>query len=265
MSIMDTPTTIPAILPAQSVRPVIEIRHLTKTYGMGDIAVHALTDVSLSIERGDYVAIMGASGSGKSTLMNILGCLDTPTSGRYRLAGVDVSTLEDNEQAQIRNGRIGFVFQSFNLIPRTTAIANVELPLVYAGVKRADRRERAIKALTAVGLAGRLDHLPSELSGGQSQRVAIARAMVTNPAIILADEPTGALDSVSTADVLTLFDELNVQGRTVITITHEDEVAEHAKRVIRLRDGRIISDERHAPAHGRPPRFQPLLTVKEAS
>jgi putative ABC transport system ATP-binding protein len=207
----------------------------------------------LTIERGDYLAIMGASGSGKSTLMNILGCLDVPTSGRYWLAGFDVSQLDGNDIADVRNRRIGFVFQSFNLIPRTSALVNVEMPLVYGGMKRADRRELAVRALTRVGLENRLEHLPNQLSGGQQQRVAIARAIVTNPAMILADEPTGALDSTSSGEVLTIFDELNMEGRTVVVITHEDEVARHAKRVIRLRDGSIIDDVRYAPADGRPP------------
>ncbi len=224
-------------------------------YGVGDVQVHALRRVSLDIERGDYVAIMGASGSGKSTLMNLIGCLDAASGGRYILAGTDVGALTDDEQAAIRNRRIGFVFQSFNLIPRTSAIANVELPLVYAGVKRAERRTRALAALDAVGLADRIDHLPNQLSGGQQQRVAIARAIVTKPAIILADEPTGALDSTSTADVLAMFDRLNAQRRTVVMITHESDVAAHAKRVVRLRDGQIIDDRRAAPVRGLPPRM----------
>ncbi len=235
--------------------PVVELSAVTKVYGEGDTTVHALRGVTLRIERGDYVAIMGASGSGKSTMMNIIGCLDAPSSGRYRLAGTDVSTLDEDEQADIRNRAIGFVFQSFNLIPRTSALANVELPLAYSRVGRVERRSRAIAALEAVGLGDRLEHLPSQLSGGQAQRVAIARAMVTSPAMVLADEPTGALDSVSTADVLGLFDELNVQGRTVVVITHEDEVARHAKRVIRLRDGGVISDERVAGVRKYPPLF----------
>jgi putative ABC transport system ATP-binding protein len=233
--------------------PVIAMRNVTKTYGQGDIEVHALQHISLTIERGDYLAIMGASGSGKSTLMNILGCLDVPTSGRYRLAGVDVGHLGQNDVADIRNRRIGFVFQSFNLIPRTSALANVEMPLVYGGMKRADRRPLAVRALTLVGLADRLNHFPNQLSGGQQQRVAIARAIVTNPAMILADEPTGALDSTSSAEVLMIFDGLNMEGRTVVVITHEDEVARHAKRVIRLRDGSIVDDFRNAPADGLPP------------
>ena len=241
--------------------PVIALRDVTKVYGTGDVEVHALRGVSLLIERGDYVAIMGASGSGKSTLMNILGCLDVPTAGRYRLAGIDVATLGDDELADIRNRRIGFVFQSFNLIPRTTALANVELPLVYGGMKRHARRERALGALARVGLDDRIDHMPNQLSGGQQQRVAVARAIVTNPAMILADEPTGALDSTSTADVLGLFDELNREGRTVIVITHEAEVAAHARRIIRLFDGAVLSDERSRPVAppglGAPPGSRP--------
>ena len=233
--------------------PVIAIRNVTKTYGMGEVEVHALRGVSLIIERGDYVAIMGASGSGKSTLMNIIGCLDLPTSGRYKLAGVDVATLEGDAVSDVRNRRIGFVFQSFNLIPRTTALSNVELPLVYGGLKKADRRERAMNALDRVGLGDRLDHMPNQLSGGQQQRVAIARAIVTNPALILADEPTGALDSGSTAEVLVMFDQLNMEGRTIVVITHEDDVAKHAKRIIRLRDGEIISDDRKAAVTELPP------------
>jgi putative ABC transport system ATP-binding protein len=239
--------------------PVIAMRNVTKTYGAGDLEVHALRATTLVIERGDYLAIMGASGSGKSTLMNILGCLDVPTSGRYRLAGVDVSQLDGDDVADIRNRRIGFVFQSFNLIPRTTALMNVEMPLVYGGMKRSDRRLLAVAALTRVGLQDRLGHHPNQLSGGQQQRVAIARAIVTNPAMILADEPTGALDSTSTAEVLMIFDELNAEGRTVVVITHEDEVARHAKRVIRLRDGVIVDDVRNSPAAGLPPLLHPAL------
>ena len=235
---------------------VIELRRISKIYGVGDIEVHALRTVSLDIERGDFVAIMGASGSGKSTLMNVIGCLDVATKGRYRLAGTDVGRLTDDELATIRNRRIGFVFQSFNLIPRTTALVNVELPLVYAGVKRAERRARAVAALERVGLGERLDHMPNQLSGGQQQRVAIARAIVTNPAIILADEPTGALDSTSTAEVLGIFEELNVERRTVVVITHEDEVADHAKRIVRFRDGEIVSDVRRATIRGLPPKIE---------
>jgi putative ABC transport system ATP-binding protein len=233
--------------------PVIDLRDVSKIYGMGDIQVHALRGVTLAVERGDYVAIMGASGSGKSTLMNIIGCLDVPTTGSYRLDAVNVAELDDLELADRRNRGIGFVFQSFNLIPRTTALANVELPLLYGGLKKGQRRQRAQAALAALGLSDRVGHFPNELSGGQQQRVAIARAIVTNPAIILADEPTGALDSASTSEVLSIFDHLNVTGRTVIVITHEIDVAARAKRVVRLRDGSIVEDQRQAPPQGPPP------------
>jgi putative ABC transport system ATP-binding protein len=207
-----------------------------------DLAVHALDGVSLRIAHGDFVAIMGSSGSGKSTLMNILGCLDLPTAGRYLLDGVDVRDMDEDQQSDLRNRKIGFIFQAFNLVPRTSALANVELPLSYAGVSRPDRRRRATAALEAVGMGARMDHLPSELSGGQQQRVAVARAIVTNPSLILADEPTGNLDSHSTADVLRIFEDLNAEGRTVVLITHENDVAARARRTIRLADGRITSD-----------------------
>ncbi len=229
-------------------RTVIDVREVRKTYQIGDIRVHALRGVSLKVHRGEFVAIMGASGSGKSTLMNILGCLDSPTSGSYRLGGRDVLIEDPDALSDLRNRYIGFVFQAFNLIPRTRAVANVELPLQYAGVSRADRRRRALAALDSVGLADRADHLPSELSGGQQQRVAVARALVTNPAMILADEPTGNLDTHSTSEILGIFERLSRQGRTIVLITHEDEVARHAQRVIRVIDGRIVADEpiRHA-------------------
>ncbi|MFE5540927.1 ABC transporter ATP-binding protein [Streptomyces sp. NPDC056492] len=244
--------------------PVIEVRALFKTYGHGDAAVRALggppdpatgrrPGVELIVEQGDFVAVMGSSGSGKSTLMNILGCLDVPTSGRYLLDGIDVGGLDEHQLSLVRNRKIGFVFQSFNLVPRTSAVAQVELPLAYAGVKAAERRRRAVAALTLVGLAERLDHRPNELSGGQQQRVAVARALVTAPAMLLADEPTGNLDSHSTEEVLALVDRLNASGRTVVLITHEDEVARHAKRVLRLVDGQIVEDVRQAPVGGPPP------------
>jgi putative ABC transport system ATP-binding protein len=210
---------------------------------MGRSQVRALRGVSLRIERGEYVAIMGPSGSGKSTLMNTLGCLDAPTSGRYLLDGVDVRELDEDDLSDLRNRKIGFVFQGFNLVPKLSALANVELPLVYAGLSRSARRHRAVRALEAVGMGDRIDHGSNELSGGQQQRVAIARAIVTNPALILADEPTGNLDSRSTEDVLRIFEDLNDSGRTVVMITHEDEVAAHADRLVRLADGRIVADE----------------------
>ncbi|GLH94996.1 ABC transporter ATP-binding protein [Phytohabitans aurantiacus] len=223
---------------------VLDVRRVAKVYGEGEAAVHALRGVSLSVEQGDYVAIMGSSGSGKSTLMNILGCLDVPSSGQYLLDGVDVSRLNDRQLALVRNRRIGFIFQSFNLIPRTTALANVELPLAYAGVKPALRRRRARVALDMVGLADRADHEPNQLSGGQQQRVAVARALVTEPALLLADEPTGNLDSRSTEDILAIFDQLSAAGRTILIITHEPDVGARATRLVKLFDGQIASDER---------------------
>ncbi|UWZ54843.1 ABC transporter ATP-binding protein [Dactylosporangium aurantiacum] len=224
--------------------PVLDVQRVRKIYGQGETEVQALRGVSLTVERGDYVAIMGSSGSGKSTLMNILGCLDIPTTGKYLLDGVDVSRLNDRQLALVRNRRIGFVFQAFNLIARTSALANVELPLAYAGVKAAERRRRANLALAMVGLAERADHEPNQLSGGQQQRVAVARALVTAPALVLADEPTGNLDTQSTNDVLAVFDRLSASGRTIVLITHEPDVAERARRLIRLVDGRIVQDER---------------------
>ena len=223
---------------------MIELDAVTKVYQAGKVAVRALDTVDLTIDEGDLVAIMGPSGSGQSTMMNILGCLDVPTTGHYRLGGTDVVGMRENALADLRNRRIGFVFQSFNLIPRTSAARNVELPLVYAGVGRRERRDRAREALARVGLDGRGTSMPNELSGGQQQRVAIARALVTRPAMILADEPTGNLDTTSTREVMELLVELNDAGRTVVLITHEDEVAEFARRVVRLRDGRVVSDAR---------------------
>ena len=235
---------------------VVKVNNLTKTYGAGDTAVFALKKVNIEIEQGDFVAIMGASGSGKSTLMNILGCLDAPTEGNYWIRNLDVADLDEEQLAVVRSQLIGFVFQSFNLIPRTSAIRNVELPMAYQGVSRSERKRRASEALTAVGLADRMEHQPHELSGGQQQRVAqypilsggqlqrvaIARALVTEPAMVLADEPTGALDTASTHEILELLHELNRKGTTVVVITHEEEVARAARRVIRLRDGEVIED-----------------------
>ena len=222
--------------------PIIDLHDVVKQYGAGESAIFALDGVSLSIFPGEYVAIMGASGSGKSTLMNVIGALDIPTSGEYYLDGIDMASLDENQLAIVRGRKIGFIFQSFNLIPRTSALANVELPLAYQGIKIKERRMRALKALDLVGLSDRLTHEPTELSGGQQQRVAVARALVTKPALLLADEPTGALDSKSTADLLDLFDLVNAAGRTVVLITHEADVAERAKRTIRMRDGKIIED-----------------------
>ena len=229
-----------------SPRPLLILDGVDKRYDAGEISVSALRDIDLIVTRGEYVAIMGASGSGKSTLMNVLGCLDAPTHGRYLLAGTDVAGLDDTDLAAVRNRFIGFVFQSFNLIPRTSAQRNVELPMVYAGIKPRVRAERTRAALATVGLSDRAQHKPSELSGGQQQRVAVARAIVTNPAIILADEPTGNLDTTSTGEMLDMLDGLHRAGRTIVLITHEPDVAARASRVVRLSDGRILSDERQA-------------------
>jgi putative ABC transport system ATP-binding protein len=234
-------------------RPAIVFDQVVKTYRIGNIAVRALRGVSMTVLPGDFVAIMGPSGSGKSTLMNIIGCLDLPTRGRYLLDGVDVRDLSEDQLAAARNRKIGFVFQSYNLISRNTALHNVELPLIYAGFRAGERRRRALAALRAVGLGDRTQHMPSELSGGQQQRVAVARAITTDPAIVLADEPTGNLDSTSSAEVMEVFSRLNTQGRTIVLITHEADIAAYAKRVIRLRDGLLVDDIRNAPVGGAPP------------
>ena len=226
----------------ESASPLIRIEGVTKVYRMGDQTVRALAGVDVRIEKGEYVAIMGPSGSGKSTLMNILGCLDTPTEGAYVLNGQDVSQKDDDELARVRNREIGFVFQTFNLLPRVDCLANVELPLVYAGMPKAERRARARAALESVGLGDRTHHKPNELSGGQRQRVAVARALVNDPAILLADEPTGNLDSKTSEEIMLLFEQLYRRGNTILVVTHEDDIARHARRVVRLRDGRIESD-----------------------
>ena len=239
---------VPPVAPATGriVRPlgpvVIEIEQVTKLYRMGEEVIHALRGVGLRIHRNEYLAIMGPSGSGKSTLMNMLGCLDTPTAGRYDFSGKNVAHMDDDELAEIRNREIGFVFQTFNLLPRSDALHNVELPLIYAGVHKHERRERALRALDHVGLGQRVHHKPNELSGGQRQRVAIARALVNNPSIILADEPTGNLDSRTGEEIMALFEELYRQGNTIIVVTHEEDIAHHARRIVRLRDGLIESD-----------------------
>jgi putative ABC transport system ATP-binding protein len=227
---------------------LIDIRDITKVYQMGDQQVQALAGVSVGVGRGEYVAVMGPSGSGKSTLMNLIGCLDTPSSGSYVLNGKEVARMTDDELASIRNQEIGFVFQTFNLLPRTSAVQQVELPLVYGGTSKKERRERAIHALKAVGLADRMNHTPNELSGGQRQRVAVARALINDPSILLADEPTGNLDSQTGAEIMTLFDELNSKGNTIVLVTHEEDIAARARRIVRLKDGKVRDDRPNEPA-----------------
>ncbi len=236
--------------------PLLALKGVSKRYALGDSTVHALRGVDLTIERGEFVAVMGTSGSGKSTLMNLLGCLDRPTAGSYALAGREVSTLSREALARVRSRTLGFVFQSFNLLSRTSAVENVELPLIYSGVPRRERRARAVAALQKVGLGQRLEHTPSQLSGGQQQRVAIARAVVNRPQVILGDEPTGNLDSRTSIEVMALFQELGRTGITVVLVTHEPDIAQYAARVIKMRDGGVVFDERQTPLEAIVPPFQ---------
>jgi len=244
-------------------QPIIRLEEICKVYQMGDVEVHALRGVTLCIEAQELVAIMGASGSGKSTLMNVIGCLDRPSSGRYFLGDREVSRLGRNELAEVRNRTLGFVFQSFNLLSRTSALENVELPLIYAGMSARERRQRAAAALTRVGLGSRLNHHPSQLSGGQQQRVAIARALVNEPSVILADEPTGNLDSKTSVEVMSIFQELQRSGITVVLVTHEPDIAAYAERILVMRDGQVQSDERHRPARAAAPEKAPVLERRQ--